>query len=141
MPLDEIFIQDLIRRFETAWNRHDSREIAALFAVDATLIQIFGRQFDGREAIEASHRQLFDTMYRGSRLTFIEDVIRFVRPDVAIVFAKGRLNVIQADKRLEMETRPTLTLVKEKATWQIVAFQNTRISRRPATQTAASLAS
>ena len=142
MPSDEIAIQDIIQHFEIAWNCQDSRAVAALFAADATLIQLFGRQFEGRKAIEASHQHLFDTIYRGSRLSFIEQTIRFVRADVAIVFARGRLSVMQARKALQMETRPTLTLVKEKAQWQIVAFQNTRITRLPAAaQAAASLAS
>jgi uncharacterized protein (TIGR02246 family) len=142
MPSDEIAIQDIIQHFETAWNCRDSQAVAALFAADATLIQIFGRQFDGRKAIEASHRHLFDTIYRGSRLTFFERSIRFVRADVAIVFARGNLSVIQAHKVLQMETRPTLTLVKAEAQWQIVAFQNTRITRLPAAaHAAASLAS
>lgn len=141
MPSDDVAIQDIIHRFETAWNCHDSQAVAALFAPDATVIQIFGRQCDGRKAIEASHRHLFNTIYRDSRLTFVEQCIRFVRADVVIVFLRGRLNVMQAHKVLDMETRPTLTLVKETAKWHIVAFQNTRISRLPAGQAAASLAS
>ena len=41
----------------------------------------------------------------------------------------------------EIETRPTLIVVKEQAKWQIVTFQNTKISEVPtAAQDAARLA-
>jgi hypothetical protein len=41
----------------------------------------------------------------------------------------------------EIETRPTLIVVKEQAKWQIVVFQNTKISEVPtAAQAAARLA-
>jgi len=37
----------------------------------------------------------------------------------------------------EIETRPTLIVVKENGKWQIVAFQNTKISEVPAAAQAA----
>jgi hypothetical protein len=41
----------------------------------------------------------------------------------------------------EIETRPTLVIVKEQAKWQMVTFQNTKISEVPtAAQAAARLA-
>jgi len=42
----------------------------------------------------------------------------------------------------EIETRPTLVVIKEQDKWQIVAFQNTKVSEVPAAaQAAARLAS
>jgi uncharacterized protein (TIGR02246 family) len=132
MTADEGAIQDILKQLEIAWNGYDSVSVAALFAEDANFIQIFGGQLDGRTAIEASHRHIFNTIYRGSHASFVLRSIRFVRPDVAIVFARARVNFTEGNETREIETRPTLIVVKEEAKWQIVAFQNTRISEMPA---------
>jgi hypothetical protein len=67
--------------------------------------------------------------------------VRFVRPDVAIAFLharlRSRLTVVADDPRREAhvgptpheaQARPTMTLAKALDRWQIVAFQNTRVS-------------
>jgi uncharacterized protein (TIGR02246 family) len=142
MTPDERAIQDLVKGLEDAWNAYDSKSFAAPFAEDANFIQIFGGQLDGRAAVEASHRAIFDTIYKGSQASFTLRSIRFVRPDVAIAFTRAHLKFFAGGEAREIETRPTLILVreqvKEQGTWQIVAFQNTRISEMPAAAQAAS---
>jgi uncharacterized protein (TIGR02246 family) len=114
---------------------------AASFAEDANFIQIFGGQLDGQTVIQASHRHILNTIYRGSHVSFMLWSTRFVRPDVAIVFARAHLNFNEGNETHEMGTRPTLIVLKEEAKWQIVAFQNTKISEMlPAAQAAARLA-
>ena len=138
---DEQAIEDILKQFESAWNRYDSASIAALFAEDATFIHIFGGQLDGRSAIEASHRVIFDTIYKGSHASFPLRSIRFVRPDVAVAFARAHVKFKEGNEAREIETRPTLVAVKEGSKWQVVAFQNTKISEVPvAAQAAARLA-
>jgi len=141
MTKDEGAIQDILKQLETAWNAYDSVSFAAAFAEEADFIQIFGGQLDGRPAIEASHRHIFDTIYKGSHASFALRSIRFVRPDVAIVFSQAQVNFHEGKEAREIKTRPTLIVVKQEATWQIVAFQNTKISEVPtAAQAAARLA-
>ena len=141
MTTDEGAIQAILQQIEAAWNAYDSVSIAALFAEDANFIQIFGGQLDGRTAIEAAHRVIFNTIYRGSHASFMLRSIRFLRPDVAIVFARAHVKFKENNETREIETRPTLNVVKEQAKWQIVAFQNTKISEVPtAAQAAARLA-
>jgi uncharacterized protein (TIGR02246 family) len=141
MAPDEGPIQEILQQMEAAWNAYDSVSLAALFAEDANFIQIFGGQLDGRPAIEAAHRVIFETIYRGSHASFTLRSIRFVRPDVAIVFARAHVKFNESDETREIETRPTLIVVKEEAKWQIVTFQNTKISEVPtAAQAAARLA-
>ena len=141
MTKDEGAIQDILKQLETSWNAADSVSFAASFAEDANFIQIFGGQLDGRPTIEASHRHIFDTIYKGSHASFALRSIRFVRPDVAIVFSQAQLNFHEGKEAREIKTRPTLIVVKQEATWQIVAFQNTKISEVPtAAQAAARLA-
>jgi uncharacterized protein (TIGR02246 family) len=92
---------------------------------------------DGRAAIEAAHRHIFETIYRGSHASFVLRSIRFLRPDVAVVFARANVKFKEGSEAREIETRPTLIVVKEQDKWQIVAFQNTKISEVPAAAQAA----
>ncbi len=131
MTTDERAIQAILQQLETAWNAYDSATFAAVFAEDANFIHIFGGQLDGRTAIEAAHRLIFNTIYRGSSARFILRSIRFVRPDVAVVFAQQQVKSNPSNETYELETRPTLILAREQAKWQIVTFQNTRISEVP----------
>ena len=141
MEKDERAIQGILKQLEAAWNAYDSVSFAALFADDANFIHIFGRQLDGRTAIEAAHAVIFNTIYRDSHASFKLRSIRFVRPDIAIVFARAHVEFSEGNEMREIETRPTLIVVKEQTKWQIVAFQNTKISEvPPAAQNAARLA-
>ena len=141
MTTDEGAIQAILQQFETAWNAYDSVSIAELFAEDANFIHIFGGQLDGRTAIETAHRVIFNTIYSGSHASFTLRSIRFVRPDVTVVFALAHVKFKENNETRQIETRPTLIVIKEQAKWQIVAFQNTKISEVPtAAQAAARLA-
>jgi uncharacterized protein (TIGR02246 family) len=142
MTADEQAIQEILQQMDTAWNRYDSVSFAAVFAEDANFIHIFGGQLDGRTAIEAAHRNIFETIYKGSLASFVLRSIRFLRPDIAVVFARAHVKFTEGNEAREIETRPTLIVVKEQDKWQIVAFQNTKISEVPAAaQAAARLAS
>ena len=137
MTTDEQIIEGILQHLETAWNRYDSISFAAVFAEDANFIHIFGGQLDGRPAIEAAHRNIFETIYRGSRANFALHNIRFLRPDVAVVFARANVKFKEGNQAREIETRPTLIVVKGQDNWQIVAFQNTKVSEVPAAAQAA----
>lgn len=62
MTTDERAIQGILRQIEAAWNVHDSRGIAKLFAEDASFIHLYGAPLDGRTAIEAAHRVILNTI-------------------------------------------------------------------------------
>jgi uncharacterized protein (TIGR02246 family) len=137
MTTDEQVIQGIVQQIEISWNRYDSISLAAVFAEDANFIHIFGLQLDGRAAIEAAHRHIFETIYRGSHASFVLRNIRFLRPDVAVVFARAHVKFKEGNEAREIETRPTLIVVKEQDEWQIVTFQNTKTSEVPAVAQAA----
>jgi len=132
MTADEQVIKGILQRLEAAWNRYDSVNFAGALAKDANFIHIFGGQLDGRAAIEAAHRNIFETIYRGSHASFALRTIRFLRPDVAVAFARAQVKFMEGNEARELETRPTLIVVKEQDKWQIVAFQNTKITEVPA---------
>jgi len=131
MTGDEQAIDDTLKKIEVAWNAADSKAYADIFAEDVTFIHIYGGQLDGRGAVEAAHRHIFDTVYKGSQLRYTLRNVRFVRPDVAIAFSDARLKFYEGNEARELETRPTFILVKQQGDRQVVAFQNTRISEMP----------
>ena len=137
MTTDEQAIGDLLKQLEAAWNTGDSKAWAAKFLEDATFIHIFGGQLDGRPAIEAAHRTIFDTIYQGSQAIITLRSIRALRPDIAIVFAQAQTKFFEGGQARELHTRPTLIVVQEQSKWQIAALQNTRISDVPAAAEAA----
>ncbi len=138
MTTDEQAISNILGQLEGAWNGGDSKSFAAPFIENAVFIHIFGGQLDGRFAIEAAHRQIFETIYRGSRTSYSLRSVHFVRPDVAVVLVQQHVELCEGDETRELDTRPTLVMAKEQGKWHIVALQNTRISDVPAAAQAAS---
>ena len=142
MSHDERAIRDIVKGCEAAWNAGDGAAWVASFAEDADFVDLLGDRHQGRPAIEAGHRHIFATIYKGSRVEYRIDRLRFVRPDVAVAFVHARLwsrlAVAVDDPRREAhlgstmsesQARPTMILAKAGDRWQIVAFQNTRVAR------------
>ncbi|HLH57191.1 MAG TPA: SgcJ/EcaC family oxidoreductase [Verrucomicrobiae bacterium] len=141
---DEQAIRQVIAQLERAWNAGDSAGFAAPFAEDADFVDVLGRYHRGRAAIEAGHRHIFDTIYRGSRNRYTIEATRFVGPDVALVFVHATLlshlgqdvDDPGRDRRprsnmSEGQARPTFILGRKQGEWQIVAFQNTKVAGGP----------
>jgi uncharacterized protein (TIGR02246 family) len=135
MAADEQIIQGILEQIETAWNRYDSVSLAAAFAEDANFIQIFGGQLDGRPAIEAAHRHIFATIYRGSHASFVLRSIRFLRPDVAVVFARAHVKFKEGNEATRNRNPPNVDRGKgtgEVANRRVPKYQNLRgASRSP----------
>ena len=130
MTPDETLLHELVAKLEAAWNASDSMTWAAQFAEDADFIHVLGAHYRGRTDVERGHRVIFDTIYKGSRNNLQVERIRFVRPDVAIVFIHGNLLWYLNGAEQRIEARPTLVAEKSSdGRWQIVAFQNTLVTK------------
>jgi uncharacterized protein (TIGR02246 family) len=127
-PQEQPFYE-IVQKLEAAWNSGDSVAWTSQFADDADFIHILGGHFHGREAIERGHRQIFDTIYKGSCNKITVQKIRFLRPDVAIVFVFAELMFYMDGKEQHIQARPTLIAAKESdGSWKIVTFQNTLVT-------------
>jgi uncharacterized protein (TIGR02246 family) len=123
-PLNEI-----VEKLEAAWNNSDSVAWTALFADDADFIHVLGGHFHGRTEIECGHRTIFDTIYKGSLNRFKVEGVRFVRPEVAIVFIFANLTWYLQGAEQHIQARPTLVAEKNQdGAWRIVMFQNTLVT-------------
>jgi uncharacterized protein (TIGR02246 family) len=121
---------EIVRRLEQAWNNGDSVAWTAEFADDADFIHVLGGFFHGSQAIERGHRMIFDTIYKGSHNRFEVETVRFVRPDVAVVFIRAQLKWYLNSQEQHIQARPTLVAEKTSTgEWKIAVFQNTLITQ------------
>ena len=129
MTTEERPLYEIVENLENAWNAGDSVAWTAQFANEADFIHILGGHFIGHTPIERGHRAIFDTIYKGSRNKFTVQKVRFVRPDVAIVFVFAELMFYMDGQEKQIQARPTM-VVERKADgcWEIVAFQNTLVT-------------
>lgn len=125
---DEQNLRDIVSGLEAAWNKSDSVAWAEFFAEDADFIHILGGYFNGRTTIERGHRAIFETIYKGSTNKFTVNRVRFISPDVAIVFLIAELKVAREGLPPVVHARPTLVAKRGPDGWKIVAFQNTLIT-------------
>ena len=116
-------------QLEAAWNAADSTSFAALFAEDADFIHILGGYYTGRAAIEAGHRMIFGTIYKGS-----SSAVQRREDSVSAARCRDRFSSPvsavskRAELRRELEARPTIIAEKADGSWRIAALQNTRIT-------------
>lgn len=125
---DEQALREIITKLESAWNRADSAAWAAMFAEDADFIHILGVHFTGRPAVEAGHRAIWDTIYKGSTVQYSIEKIRPIGSEVVAVFVLGALKFYDNGVERNIKARPTLTAQKLGGEWMIVSFQNTLIA-------------
>lgn len=128
---DEASIRSIIASQVVAWNAGDAKAFSASFAEDGSFTNIRGTVAYGRRAFENRHAEIFQTIFKGSKLTMSPTRIRFVRPDVAIVDIDTELRDIagvppgvkvMADGRIR--TRLQEVLVKNNGTWLIESYHN-----------------
>ena len=128
MTNEERALHGMVYHLEAAWNAADSAAFAAFFAEDADFIHILGGYYAGRDAIEAGNRKILGTVYKSSTIRLSVEKVRFLRPDVALVFLRQYLQFFDNGDPRELDARPMIIAEKVDGGWRIVAMQNTRIS-------------
>ena len=134
MTSDERALHEMVYHLEAAWNAADGQSFAEAFAEDADFIHLLGGYYTGRTAIEAGHRMILGTIYKGSTVRYSVEKIRFIRSDIAIVSLRQYLQFYEGGAPSELEARPTIVAEKRDGKWQIVNLQNTRITETGASK-------
>jgi uncharacterized protein (TIGR02246 family) len=124
---DEKAIRQIVTNMSDTWAAGDAEKFADLFSDDVDYTVWNGLYFNGREANVRGHRQIFDTVYKGSKITPEVRKIRFLGETVAVVHLISGNE--RNGKQLEGLPRvsPMMVVSKESGKWLIVAFQNTPI--------------
>lgn len=111
----------------TAWNHHDARAYANLFAEDGDAVSVVGWWWRGRPEIERKVREGFDSVFAQSTLTITDVDVRFLSPGMAVahvrwtmVGAKTSPNVPEPRSGIQLQV-----LTRQANGWLIASLQNT----------------
>lgn len=127
--VDEQAIRALQQAQADAWNAHDIRAYATLFAEDAHVVNVLGWHWRSRAELEQKLGRGFAWAFAGSALT-IEDVeVRFVGADAAAAHVRwtlaGARSPTGAVTDIPRQDVQTQVLRKQQDRWLIAFFQNT----------------
>jgi len=131
---DERAIRAVMDRFVDAWNHHDAKAFATVFAEDADFTNWRGTAARGRTKIEAFHAPVFASIFSKSHLEYTDIKTRFVRPDVATVDVHWKMSGAidaQGNPRPEREGLLSFVMAKSAGQWEIVVLHNLDISALP----------
>ena len=124
-PSDENAIREIVKHWEQAWERFDGQLLTNDYASDADFMDAFGNRQTGSTAIvNAMTRQLKAPQVQQRKTSWKPAVIRFVRPDVAIVYHDYETVGQQTPAGEPVpprDTRSVRTLVKNSDEWRIVS--------------------
>ena len=134
---DETAIKTIKQQMEAAWNKHDWESFSNYFTDDGTLINFVGQFWKGRSDILSHFKEIGDCCLTPTSLKFEVKNIRFLAPEIAIVYTEETLF---ADKDYEVPFRKykkgetdykmlTDIFVKTNGEWKITAAQLTLINQ------------
>jgi uncharacterized protein (TIGR02246 family) len=121
----EVEIRALYKNLLESWNRRKATEMAALFAVDGSIVGFDGSQMNGQGEIAASLGQIFAEHMTAAYVGKVREV-RLLSTEVALVRAVvGMVPPGQSDLNPAKNALQTLIAVKHTGQWRIALFQNT----------------
>lgn len=120
---DEAAIRKYREAHNVAYNQHDAKAIANLYAVDGDRVRNNGSYYKGRAQIEASYVNAFKEVSKNSTVKDESSKLRFLTNDVALVDVD---DVIQ-DGRNSHKNHVATIYVKRSGDWVLVAERSVRI--------------
>ena len=120
----------LVHGFVAAWNSHDMKAFAGLFAEDADFVNVIGMWWRGRAEIQAKHEESHPTRFKATTVTSTGISVRLLRADIAVLHSSWELTgLVDAEGKPAPPRRGIMQIVavKQAEGWRIVAAQNTDI--------------
>ncbi|HEY1264612.1 MAG TPA: SgcJ/EcaC family oxidoreductase [Terriglobales bacterium] len=122
-------IEEILAKLPELWNRHDVAGYASHFSENVDFVNVLGGRNRGRAAVEAELAMIHQSIFRNSRLEFVEHSLRTVAPNVAVAHINWQMTGHESmqEKQWGSVRRGIITavFVAEADTWRITAFQNT----------------
>jgi uncharacterized protein (TIGR02246 family) len=124
----EAAVRNIPQLFAAAWAKHDGHELAKIMSEDVDFVNVGGDWLHGRSDFELYHSRLLSGRFKESTIVPLETVVRFLRPDLAVLHWSWK---IQGDKNEDLTPRKprfglfTMIVEKKDAGCLIVKAQNT----------------
>jgi uncharacterized protein (TIGR02246 family) len=127
---DETAIHNLATQFTSAWNSGDAAKAAAVYADDATFVNVRGVETRGRAAIEKGMVEDLAGEMKGATFAVTMDTIRFVRPDLALV--QGTTNITGGGTPPNgLKGHYLLVATKQGGSWKVLAVHTAAMPPPP----------
>ncbi|MFI7637371.1 SgcJ/EcaC family oxidoreductase [Nonomuraea sp. NPDC049400] len=128
LTTDDTEIKNLFQAFMQAWTDNDAHAFGALFTDDSDYVSYDGTIARGRRQHQHNHDLLFRGVLAGSALVGDLESIRYVTPDVAIVYGTASVLMPWRSKLPKRRlSRQTIVLVRTSTGWKISAIHNGRV--------------
>ena len=120
-------ITEVLERFTEAWNTHDAKAYADLFAENADFTNVFGQSFHGRETIEAQHAKIFASMFKDSRITSMNSTVRLIDQlfaSVDVIWTMSGAVDMKGNSWADRKGLMSLVMKFENEVWSILSMHN-----------------
>jgi uncharacterized protein (TIGR02246 family) len=110
--------------FVNAWNEHDAKAMAMLWAEDGDFVNPFGRMAQGREEIEKLFAADHAGMMKDTTYSMTLKSVKMVTPDVAVATWDGTVSGIKTPDGTELpklDHLVTVVTVKKDGKWWTAA--------------------
>lgn len=127
---DEDAIRRVVVTMTEGFNRHNGKAAAQMYQADARFVTVRGEVMNGQPAIEKGLTSILTTRAKHSSQRTLDVAVKFLRPDVALVYVTNELSGLVAPDGQALPSQQELSLrvlVKEAGAWRVAAFQNTMV--------------
>lgn len=123
---DEQAIHEVMQTLSEGWTNGSGEQFASVFADEHDFIVwngLYNRGMNPKENA-AGHQQIFDTMYKNTRLHYVVDKVKFIRDDIALAHVFGAVNSKSESRPKDPQVLWTALLEKQRGNWKIISFHN-----------------
>jgi uncharacterized protein (TIGR02246 family) len=127
---DEAAIHQILKDYETLWNKHDMSTFGNLFTDDAVWVNVVGQVWHGRADIQKVHQIVHETNFKNRNMKLDDMTIRFIRPDVAVSIVWWTLDGFEAPdgRHFPKGTNvATVVFAKQDGKWLIASGENVTV--------------
>ena len=122
-PADKAAILKFRDAHNVAWDNHDAKGLASLYAPDGDRISASGVHYIGRDQIEQSYVNAFKGVYKTSGVKDTSTTLRFLTADTALVDVDDELTTTTAGEIVSHHVASIY--VKRNGRWVMVAERAT----------------
>jgi len=138
LPNDDRQIRTILEQEQAAWNAGDAEAYSRSFHPEGSFTNIVGDTQFGHAVFLVKHAGIFQTIFRGSRLSLTVRRIYSPIPGTAIVDTDAAVEGYQAlppgvvpSSEGVLHTRLLQVMVKENEVWWVAAYHNVDVKELP----------